>query len=483
MSELTFQERSALLQMAATTREAWFSRLTDPRRDIDKECGYPCDIGIEQYKRAYERGDVAQRVVSVYPEETWAHDPKIYEKEGEGEETKFETAWNEFQRNLNVFSALLQADIQSGIGDFGVLLIGVDDGLGLDQPIPGVNADGTYAEGVEERKVLFLRSFDQSVVMVNDLETDITNPRYGLPLSYNIQFVDTSVVIATQPQNMRQVKVHWSRVIHLCDNRGNSNVFGHPRMQVVFDRLLDVKKVCGGSAEMFWKGGFPGYALETTPQPDGAIVTIDKATVKAEMDDFQNKLQRYIALENLKVTSLAPQIADPTNHGEMQIRLIALALGIPWRILMGVEVGQLAGEQDMRGWTRRLQKRREKYINPFILRPFIDRVIGIGALPKPEKVIIGWPDLNTPSDTDKATVAEKRVNAISKYMQSGGDALIPPLEFLIHILGFDEETSQAIIEAAKNRDDSMDLTPPMVEAAMVAAKAKASQPAARPVGR
>lgn len=468
------------LQNAFTSRQAWIQKaMGQPNRDIDKECGHPLELDTQDYTIAFERGDIANRVVATYPEETWANDPEVFEDDEENE-TEFEKAWKALQEDLGVYSMLERADILSGIGRYGVLLIGTDDGGGLETAISGIDEMGV-ADGTAKHKVLYLRPFDESLIQINKLQVDKRNPRYGQPVEYALSFLDTtqgmSQVVPTGVSTL--VKVHWSRVIHLADYRRSSDVFGTPRMKVCFNRLLDLKKIAGGSGEMFWKGGFPGYALETQPAEKGETVTIDKKATAEEMDDYMNTLKRYIALEGLTIKNLSPQVADPTHHLETQIRLIAMAMAIPWRILMGVEVGQLAGEQDMRAWNRRLTRRREKYINPYILRPFVRRLIDIGALPKPQAIKISWPDLNTPGDKDRADVAEKKVNALSKYMQSGGDALIPPLHFLTLILGFDVPTAQAIIAAAESPSHTLDLTPPMVEAALAAAKNKPA-PAAAP---
>ena len=64
-----------------TSRRELIDRTLDSRRDIDVEAGYPYKIGLEQYARLYEREGIAARVVSIFPEECWKEEPKIYETE------------------------------------------------------------------------------------------------------------------------------------------------------------------------------------------------------------------------------------------------------------------------------------------------------------------------------------------------------------------------------------------------------------------
>lgn len=427
---------NVVVQNLLLERQLWLRRQLDPRRNIDAECGHPDTIEIDDYKKAFCRGDLATRVVSVFPEESWAERPQVFETQDEVE-TEFEKAWIELEKRFNLLSILTRADILSGIGRFGIILLGVDDGGPLNQPVAGINDRGD-ATGTK-REILFLRTFDEQSVKVKTLENAVTNPRYGMPKMYEVTLTDVEV------GNPTTQEVHWSRVIHLADNRTSSEIYGAPRMEKVFDRLLDIKKIAGGSGEMFWKGGFPGISLEAAITKD-ENVEFDEAATKEQIEAYMNGLQRYIATVGMQAKSLSVQVADPGPHLEVQVRLVAMSLGIPWRVLVGSEAAQLASEQDIRSWNRRLNRRRQEYVTPFILSPFIQRLVMLGVLPKPKDIIIVWPDLNSPGDKDKAEVGERRTNALMKYVMGGVDALIPPFHFLTLVLGMKDEEAKSIIK-------------------------------------
>ncbi len=446
-SRTPFALNQLLVQNILLERQAWLRRLLDPRRDLDKECGHPDDpIAVEDYKREFLRGDIAARVVSLFPEESWSDSPQIFETEDETE-TEFETAWEELEDQLNLYSMLQRVDVLSGIGRFGVLLLGMDDGLPLDQPALGVSENGEPA-GNPQLKLLFLRAFDESLVAVKALQSDITSPRYGLPLTYQIHFTDTALGLPiTAPSSTTTLQeVHWSRIIHVADNRTSSEIFGLPRMQKVFNRLLDVKKIAGGSGEMFWKGGFPGISLETMPGDEA--IEFDKEATKAQLDAYMNGLQRYIATIGMQAKSLNVQVADPGPHLEVQMKLIATAMGVPWRVFVGSEAAQLASEQDSKAWNKRINRRRQEYLNPFVISPFLKRLVMFGVLPEPQEIIIKWPDLNTLGNLDQSMVALNQSNALAKYVQAGADTLIPPFFYLTQVLGMKDDEARAIIDAA-----------------------------------
>ena len=415
-------------------------KLLDPRRDIFAECGHPETIGNADYTSFFERGDVARRVVSLFPEESWSESPAVVENETEND-TPFETEWKVLEDKFRVWSYLQRADILSGVGRFGVLLLGFDDGGDLQKPVSGT-----------ENKLLFIRPFEENLVNISKLENNQEDPRFGLPTIYSIQFVDVATQTG-QEQTARQISVHWTRIIHIADNRTNSDVYGTPRMKWVFNRLLDLRKVAGGSGEMFWKGGFPGLALEPLNKEDG--ITVDTSSIATELDRYMNGLQRYIALDGMSAKSLAPQVADPEHHIEAQLKLIATAMGVPWRIFIGSEQGQLASGQDSVSWNKRINRRRQEYVTPFIIRPFIERLMEFGALPVSEDYEVKWPDLNTPSDEEKATVAKLKTEALSKYVQSGVEILVPPFQYLTMVLGMTDEEANGIIDETHERFEEM----------------------------
>jgi len=446
-----------LVRNVLLTRKAWISKLMDPRRDIDAECGHPETITTSDYKRMFTRGDVASRVVSLMPEETWKEAPDVYETEDEAE-TEFELAWQELVEKIPIFTYLQRADILSGIGRYGALLLGFDDGLPLNLPMQRVLTATPDNPGTgEPTQLLYLRPFDETLLEVPTLETDVSSPRYGQPATYRVTFEDMF-------SGVKQIQeVHWTRMIHLADNRTNSEIYGCPRMEKVFDRLLDLRKISGGSGEMFWKGGFPGISLESQNMEDD--VEFDKEATKEQIEGYMNGLQRYIATIGMTAKSLSVQVADPGPHADLQLKLIAVAMGVPWRVLVGSEAAQLASEQDTRAWNARITKRRNEYVNPFILRPFCERLIAAGVLPMPaEGYEVDWPDLNSPTDLDKASVAEKQSNSLAKYVQGGCDVLMPPFHYLTLVLGLSDEEADSVIEAAEeqlaNEEDKLIQPPP-----------------------
>lgn len=444
---LNLRDAGMLVTNLLYERSMWARQLYGETRDIHKECGHPVEYTLQDYIKLYKRGDIAARVVNVWPEESWSDAPEVYETE-EPDDTDFEKAFKELDRTQAIVTQLARVDMLSGVGRFGVVLLGLNDGSGLETPVAEIQPDGTMKRmGGKPLKLLFTRCFDEGCVAVSEFEADTRNPRFGMPKFYNITFQDVSAnPMGTSISTGNQTRVHWSRCLHVCDTRMSSDVFGMPRMERVLDRILDLAKIAGGSAEMFWKGGFPGISLETQPEVvKGNNVQLDEQATKDQMEAYMNGLQRYIATVGMKANSLSVQIADPTPHVDTQLKLIATALSIPWRVFVGSEAAQLASEQDIRTWNRRITRRRRDYLTPRLILPFVERLIVLGILPEAKAVYVSWPDLNTPSDKDRATVAQGLADAMVKYIVSGGSALMEPFHFLTLVLGLTDEEATSVI--------------------------------------
>jgi hypothetical protein len=430
----------------------------DPRRNLDEECGYPKNIDIGDYVRMYEREGVAQRVVEVYPDECFSVDPAIYENERENN-TAFEEGWQELCQDpdLDPLHYLHRADINSGIGSYGVLYLGTNKKGPLDQPLPGVGADGKAVSRTRDLKLTHLVTLDQSFVTIKEYEKDENNPRCGKPVMYTFKLMDLNKQTTeadVKNAATQDVDVHWSRVIHVADNRRSNEVEGIPRMRPVFNKLMDVMKVLGSSAEMFYKGGFPGISIEIDPRvlENLNLEVADEEDIQDEMYRYMNGIQRYLYIVGMNAKSLAPQVSSPVDTLVSLLNSIAMSLGVPLRIFMGSEQAQLASGQDVRTWNRRIKRRQERYLTPKLFRPFINRLIMIGVLPKPSRkgYKVYWPDVNIPNEEEKSANADRRAAALMKYVMSECYKAVDLESFLRFFMEFEDGQVKEMMRRMKS---------------------------------
>lgn len=417
LNEDQFLRLEEIVHNEMSSRSDLMRLMFDDRRNIYKECGYPEDdafITAHDYQKLYEREPIPARVIELFPKETWQVTPSVFEVEDGDDPTEFEEAWDNLSRSLRTGSVgldgkplreggegpkkraswyqdeegsplweyLIRADVLSGIGRYGVILLGLDDGKSLEEP----------ASYRKNQRIRYLRIFPEAMAEVAELEGDETSPRFCHPKSYTLTFVDPRHGQATSGLSAFTKLVHWTRVIHIADmyhSSSPSEVFAIPRLQQVLNPCLGHRKVSCAAPEMFWKGAFVGISMESPPGIPS--LRVDRSRVRAEAENWQNSLQRVLIATGLTVKTHSPQVVDPTPHLTHLIQAICIRLGCPQRIFMGSERGELASSQDDAAWNDRLKARQKTYVTPRVIVPFVDRLIQLGVLPEP-KFVTADPD-------------------------------------------------------------------------------------------
>lgn len=433
-------------------RERFERAMLDPcGRDLDRECGYPDNIDLSLYHRMFERNGIAARIVELFPDECWALDPDVYSTENLEETDPLEEATKQLNEDIDLWHHCHKADIQSRIGHYGILFLGLNDGLALDQPVRGFDFQGEPIKDAPqpEWKLNYIRAFPEREATMGDRETDPASPRYGHPVWYNVKFLAKNEIqgaSSAQP-GMFDKKIHWTRVLHIAETKSTSSqIVGMPALQRPWNDCLDVRKILGADGEGFWKAGFPGLAITTQPGIENP--ELDMEAVREQIFKYFAKTQRYLAASQVDINTLAPNIADPNAHFLVHIKAICISLGIPWRIFVGSEEAKLAADQDALSWVARVKTRQDKYLLPMLIRPLIKLLMKYGVLPRVSRPKYAWGDLNTPTPQDVADIGESRSRCIQLYMTSGAAAFIRPLHFLTYIMGLSLAQAQEIVKLA-----------------------------------
>lgn len=397
-------------------------------RDIYQALGYKETITFADYYGRYTRQDIAKAVIDRPISVTWRG--KLTIAEGEADtETALEREWKKLDQTLGLKSKFSRVDKLTGLGSYGVLLLGLND---------VTNVDGFAKPTSPGRKLLYVKPLSSESAKINTYESDPMNARYGLPLMYQITVQDAAV------GSTKDLLVHYSRVIHITDDLLENEVLSLPRLMPVFNRLMDLEKLVGGDAEMFWRGARPGYAGSL--EKDYQMTDTTMSDLQDQIDEYEHNLRRILVNEGVKLESLAQQIADPKNHVDIQIQMISAVTGIPKRILTGSERGELSSEQDTGEWLAYVQGRREEYAEPRIIRPFIDRCMELKILPQSKSgYTVIWDDLFSISKKDKAEINRINAEALKAYFSQPLTPELFPFEaFLEYVMGMSPEQIERI---------------------------------------
>lgn len=432
------QLASVMVERAAVSQRLGLSYGDD--RDLYHALGYNKSPQFNDYWARYSRQDVAKRIIDAPVKASWKRHPEV--NENDEIETPFEKTWGAIAKDahLRLYHYIQRVDKLAGIGRFAILLLGFDDGKELSEPAEG---------GI--KNLIYVRGYSEDSVQITEWEDDENEPRFGLPIYYTLTNTGFADGVSGSPSVRSNRRVHWTRVVHVAEDMLENEVFGTPRLKAVFNRLQDLELVSGSSAEMFWRGAFPGMGFMA--DADAAFDAQALSELEDEIEEYVHGLKRYIRAQGVTIKQLSAQVADPTGHVDMLLKLISGSTGIPVRILTGSERGELASSQDESNWNSRVTERRDDYCELIILRPLIDRLISVGVLPEPQtgNYSIDWPDLFSPSEKEQVDIAKVRAEILATYTNAqGADTILPPKIFLVKLMGFSEEEAEEALSVSED---------------------------------
>lgn len=371
------------------------------RRDMFTALGYKPILFPADYRQRFNRGAVAARIIEAKPQATWRGGGVIVEDETPDIETPFEEAYEALNRRLKIWTIFQQADILAGMGHYAVILIGAPGNL--DTPLKKV-------KGPDD--LLYLQPYSEADAPVATWDNDFKSPRFGQPVMYNLSRQNPTtlspIITNVQQGNNRMSgrPVHFSRIIHIADGLLDDRINGIPRLERCWNNLDDLDKITGGGAEAFWRRADAGFQVDVDPEME--LEPDDEAQLDNEIDEYLHDLRRIVRTRGVKMNPLTSQVAGIKDPIEGVMSQISAGTGIPQRILMGSERGQLASTQDDDNWTARISDRRKDYASPVVVHPTLDRFIEIGALPTPKlDYEPRWPEIDDLNDLQKAEVASK----------------------------------------------------------------------------
>lgn len=399
----------------------------DGARDIYASAGYDKDIDHKKYILRYLRQGVAKRIVNIIADESWRLDPEVLDgldPETAKDGTEFVNSWNylanggqieEGETQAGLLHYLHRLDRVAGIGRYGVLLLGLDDGKDLSEP---AKAESLKRAGVSG--LLYVSVYDEGSATIIEYEDDPRSPRFGRPVYYSIS--------TAAGNNTKNYKVHWSRVIHVADGALTDDYVGTPRLEAAWNDLLNLEKVMAALGETAYRLLIPILFLSTKdgyelPKADPRMSPEKRQEVEDaiasrtdELDDIVHGGRRTMELDGMEPKLIEGTLQDPTGAVQNIIDLISAATGIPQRLLLGSERGNLASEQDEANWAKVVESRQGKVVTSSIIRPVVNRLIWLGILPPPKSgtFLVKHKPLLQSKQTEVATVASTMADALTK---------------------------------------------------------------------
>jgi len=407
-------------------------------RDLYTVFGYKKTPTADDFLAKYVRQDIATRIIDAPPLATWSNPPTI-EDEGQND------TWDELDRAVKLWPTIYRADRLARLNSYSLLLLGFDDSGQLERPLKAKKA----------KAMLWARAIPARLVEEIVFDTNPKSRRFGFPDVYTVRFDDPqSKTTAKTTMGMKDMKVHHSRVVHIVENALEDEVFGIPIIEKVYNLLDDLLKVAGGTSETYWLTGNRGMQADIDPEME--LNPEDAAALSDELDEYMHQLRRVIRTRGVELNTLESKPPSPKEVFAMIMALISGTTGIPQRILIGSEAGQLASEQDRANWAERIEERRSLYAEPNILEPLVDILQEIGLLSDVDVEWV-WPTAFIQNPLEKGQTMAQQARAIGNISRQTGNKV--PMQLTSRtegreILGLEGDLPE---------EDILDVEPEVVE--------------------
>ena len=375
-------------------------------RDLYAVFGYKKQLTTDDFLAKYVRQDICSRIIDAPPDATWSNPPTLVAAD------EIVSAWDELVVKHDIFGALNKVDRLSRLNHFSILMMGFNDG-------------GPMTAAVEKAdELLWLRAVGSRQIDSVKFNQDTKDPGFGLPLNYKLHFDDPALKTITggsvTVEGHKDMEVHASRVIHIVEKPLEDSVFGIPIIEKVYNLLDDLLKVGGGTSEMYWLSARAGLQADIDKEMD--VDPADAAALADEIEDYQHQLRRVIRTRGVQLKVLESQTPNPSDIFAMLVGLISGTTGIPKRILLGSEAGELASAQDRANWAERIDERRALFCEPRVLRPTVQLFMDIGLIPEGD-FTFDWPSAFLQNPLEEGQTKAQTARAIGNISRQTGNQM------------------------------------------------------------
>lgn len=423
------------------------------RRTLWAEFGYPNKLDFRNFYRAYKRNAVAFAAVTRLLDGSWADLPIIVEggTENESKETsKWETLIESLMKKH--WRSVKEADLRNLVGRYSGLLLQVKDGKDWKEEIEPQSLSSLGVLGLVKLIPVWEEQLKVASTQDNPLAED-----YGEPLTY--QFNESSF---TKGKKGRSLIIHRSRVI-LFNEGGETNnpESGVSLLEPGYNKLLDLEKTSGGSAEGFLKNASRQLGIKVSKEVN--LTELENASRRLGFNNFNEALNSQIQKLNsgtdsalvtqegdAQVLSVSP--ADPKPTWEVSANEFAASVQIPFTILFGQQTGRLASDEDKTDWAKRCNARRNGFLSDVITQ-LITRFWQIGIIPPPatDEITVSWSDLLAPGEKEKIANAQALANVATTTQSAFGSPAISANE-VRESLGFEPLPENTLPPELDNED-------------------------------
>lgn len=395
--------------------------------------GYPDNIEIENYRKAYERSGVAFGAIHKLLAQCWQECPRIYEGAGlESDDSRDQTPWEKevaalfTDPRLMVLQRLVDFDRRNLVGRYAALIFQVADGKNWNQPVERTSA-------VSNKRLTRLIPAFENQIRVVSWDTNQMLESFGWPTMYQFRTRE-DLQGDTQGQPEEWIDIHPDRIQIFAEGSSYGMFEGIPFLRAGFNDLINLEKIQGGCGEAFLKNASRQLSVEfdanaDVPQAvkngaagdsnaDGSVRDILKDQVKA----LNSNIDSALVTQGAKIQTLQSQMSDPDSPWQISANSFAASIQRSFTGLYGQMTGRLASDEDRKSDAKGAQSRQKFTLTPMIYE-FITKMMYIGQISTVASFGVEWHDLLATSDKEKFENG-KAMTVINKDMVSSGQPAV-----------------------------------------------------------
>jgi hypothetical protein len=406
----------------------------------------PTYISYAQLENMYTRNPIAKRVCDTFPDYCWNPRPVVLEIDNTSgvPETKFEKQCAEIADKVNLFEYFRRADIAAQKGQYGVLYIAFNDKNAVDQDTGKINTnamqnakwhegfknpstgddivnepqylgglgevDWESIKGMGADAIKMVVPYEQPNAWPTQFAVNYSAPGFSLISYYNLQ--SGGSVFGTNGQAnivygaslpVTWNVVHSSRCVHIVDNNVGNNILGVPALYPIFNDLLNMIRVTGGSSMSFQLNARGGLAISIDTELGQSPTPDEMKGIKSTVKKYLSNFSRVLFAQNMKVTPINFETPSPDKHYLTYLQNISAGTSIPGKILVGNESGKRASDQDKKNFDSKVKLRQVGKCTTWV-KQFFDPLIAHGVIEPPESGTykVHFPTLDIPDDETQA---------------------------------------------------------------------------------
>ena len=389
-------------------------------RDIYRAFGYNEKLSYADYKSRWERGGMAETVVNLLADLTWPELGRltVVEDEDLDNNTPWEDDVNSFLDRTNAAQKFHRADKLCRLGRYSVVFVGVNDSTDIATQMPALRSldDVLWLQPLSEGRATFGE---------NDLDTDVTSPRFGLPKVYTLDLGGSRT----------SQKVHWSRIIHVAEGLMEDELFGTPALRAAWNTLVNIERVECSGTEATWRHSDRGMQADVDPE----LVEFDEdaqEALTAEMQAAVHGFENFMLTRGVTLKDLGTKSVGFGANLDALTKLVSIITRYPKQWLEGSQRGLRSSEKDTDNFNRTIRVRRARFAEPVLVKATINRVASYGAITNPPTWDVDWGDSDEAPLADRIEQLLQLTEANDRQQRSTGEPVTSSNELRDKFLGW-----------------------------------------------